>query len=103
MLYQLYVVFFCLLLVAPSRTHLVLKFRSCRTSVVTPGLIAPGVQVGSGKGKPLLTFGMQCWAGGRSTCCIGFSAAGSTSWQSICAEAGWAMNRAMPISEPTKE
>src|SRR5947209_244447 len=103
MLYQLYVVFFCLLLVAPSRTHLVLKFRSCRTSVVTPGLIAPGVQAGSGRGKPLLTRGVQCWGGGRSTCCIGFSAAGSTSWQSICAKAGGAMSSAKPISQPTNE
>ena len=53
--------------VTASRTHLVVNLGSLSTSIVNAGLIAPGVQLGSGTGNPLLTRVVQLCGGGRVT------------------------------------
>jgi hypothetical protein len=70
--------------VAESRMHLVVKRRSLSTSIVSVGLIAPGVQLGSGTGKPLLVWVVQVCKGGRVTARKGVEARPSTvNWSQI--------------------
>jgi hypothetical protein len=68
--------------VAASRTHLVVKRGSLSTSIVSVGLTAPGVQLGSESRKPFLMPVVQLCLGGRVTVRKGVGARPSKSSRS---------------------